>query len=145
MDMSSIHQVRPKPTCKAQWKEEENKADRRRGGKTPSAHLNGQAWSLPSPREQWKTEKKWRKLVVKSSVVPQWASCLWDKWRWRCSECVFVWTCALGRWMYHYKVHSIHTSFFETVIVTRNTSFTPLYWINLENTVKMPHRAKQAS
>ena len=81
--MSSIHQVRPKPTCKAQWKEEENKADRRRGGKTPSAHLNGQAWSLPSPREQWKTEKKWRKLVVKSSVVLQRPSQLRDRWRWK--------------------------------------------------------------
>ena len=31
---------------------------------------NGQAWSSPSPRGQWRTEK-WRKLVVKSFVVPQ--------------------------------------------------------------------------
>ena len=32
-----------------------DKADRRIGRKTTSG--NGQAWSLPSPRRQWKTEK----------------------------------------------------------------------------------------
>ena len=49
-----------KTSCQAQWKGEEDKADRRRGGKTTSG--NGQAWSLPSPRGQWKTGKnggKW--------------------------------------------------------------------------------------
>ena len=50
-------------------KGEEDKADRRRGGKTTSG--NGQAWSSPSPRGQWRTGKKWRKLVVKLCVVPQ--------------------------------------------------------------------------
>ena len=35
---------------------EEDKVDRRRGGKTTSG--NGQAWSLPSPREQWRTWEK---------------------------------------------------------------------------------------
>ena len=40
-----------------------------RGGKTTSG--NGQAWSSASPRGQWRTGKKWRKLVAKSSVVPQ--------------------------------------------------------------------------
>ena len=34
---------------------EEDKADRRRGGKTTSG--NGQAWSSPSPRRQWRTGK----------------------------------------------------------------------------------------
>ena len=41
-------------------KGEEDKADRGRGGKTTSG--NGQAWSSPSARGQWKTEKnvgKW--------------------------------------------------------------------------------------
>ena len=51
MVMSPIHQVWPKPSCKAQWKGEEDKADRGRGGKTTSG--NGQAWSLPSPSRQW--------------------------------------------------------------------------------------------
>ena len=37
-------------------KGEEDMADRKRGGKTASG--NGQAWSLPSPGGQWRTEKK---------------------------------------------------------------------------------------
>ena len=53
--MSPIHQVWPKPSCKAQWKEEEDKADRGRGGKTTLG--NGQAWSSPSLRRQWRTGK----------------------------------------------------------------------------------------
>ena len=36
-------------------KGEEDKADRGRGGKTTSG--NKQAWSSPSPREQWRTRK----------------------------------------------------------------------------------------
>ena len=43
-----------KPSCKAQWKGEEDKADRGRGGKTTAG--NGQAWSLGSG-EQGKMEK----------------------------------------------------------------------------------------
>ena len=42
MVMNSVHQDWPKPSCKAQRKGEEDKADRRRGGKTTSG--NGQAW-----------------------------------------------------------------------------------------------------
>ena len=77
--MSPVHQVWPKPSCKAQWKGEEDKADRRRGGKATSG--NGQAWSSTSPRGRWRTEeKKWRKLVAKSSVVPQRPSWLRDRW-----------------------------------------------------------------
>ena len=55
MVMSPVHPVWPKPSCKAQWKGEEDKADRGRGGKITSG--NGQAWSLPSPRGQWRTGK----------------------------------------------------------------------------------------
>ena len=40
--------------CKAQWKEKEDKAGRKRGGKTVS--VNGQASSSPSPRKQRRTE-----------------------------------------------------------------------------------------
>ena len=56
VDMSPVHQVWPKPSCKAQRKGEEDKADRRRGGGTTSG--NRQAQSTPSPRGQWRTEKK---------------------------------------------------------------------------------------
>ena len=45
MDMSPVHQFWPKPSCKAQWRGEEDKADRRRGVKTTSG--NGQARSFP--------------------------------------------------------------------------------------------------
>ena len=53
--MSPIHQVQPKPSCKAQWKGEEGKTDRGRGGKTTSG--NGQAWSSAGHRGQWRTGK----------------------------------------------------------------------------------------
>ena len=53
--MFPIYQVWPKPSCKAQRKGEEDKADRGRGGKTTSG--NGQALSSPSPRGQWKQGK----------------------------------------------------------------------------------------
>ena len=76
----NIHQVWPKTSCKAQWKGEEDKADRGRGGKTTSG--NGQAWSLASPKGQWRTGKKLRKLVAKSPVVPQRPSWLRDWWWW---------------------------------------------------------------
>ena len=51
--MSPVHQVRPKQSCKAQWKGKEDKADRGRGGKTTSG--NGQAWRSVGPRGQWRT------------------------------------------------------------------------------------------
>ena len=53
--MFPVHQVWPKPSCKAQWKGKEDKADKRRGGKTTSG--NGEAWRSASPRGQWRTEK----------------------------------------------------------------------------------------
>ena len=55
MDMSPVHQVWPKPSCKEQWKGGKDKADWNRGGKTTSR--NGQAWSSPSPRRRWRTQK----------------------------------------------------------------------------------------
>ena len=45
-----------------------DRADRGRGGKTTSG--NGQAWSSQVPESSGE-QKKWRKLVVKSSVVLQ--------------------------------------------------------------------------
>ena len=55
MVMFPVHQVWPKPSCKAQWKGKEDKADKGRGGKTTSG--NGQAWGSASPRGQWRTGK----------------------------------------------------------------------------------------
>ena len=59
--MFPVHHVWPKP-C---WKVEENKADRRRSGKVLEFAKSQRA---VENREQW------RKLVVKSFVVPQWPS-----------------------------------------------------------------------
>ena len=73
--MSSIHHVWPKPFCKVQWKGEE-KSDRNRAWKTLG---NGQGWSSHGVHQV--PEKKWKKLVVKSSVVPQWHPWLRDTWR----------------------------------------------------------------
>ena len=53
MVMSPVHEVWPKPSCKVQWKGEENTADRGRG----TISGNGQAWSSASPRGQWRTGK----------------------------------------------------------------------------------------
>ena len=53
--MSPVHQVLPKPSWKAERKEEEDKVDSGRGGKKTSG--NGQDWSLPSPRGQWRKGK----------------------------------------------------------------------------------------
>ena len=62
--MFPVHQVWPKPSCKPQWKGEEDKADRGRGGKTTSG--NGQAWSSAVPEgsgEQGKMEKTGCKII----------------------------------------------------------------------------------
>ena len=85
------------------WLAEEDKADRRRGGKTTSG--NGQVWSSPSPREQWRTEK-WRKLVVKSPLVPLQLS-YWWRWKWdwlkllrwfTAQKAIFIRARARGSW-----------------------------------------------
>ena len=63
------------------WHSERGKKTRQTEEEVGRQHqeIKGQAWSLPSPRRQWRTGKnKWRKLVVKSSVVPQQQSQLRD-------------------------------------------------------------------
>ena len=62
--MSPVHQVCPKPSCKAQKKGEEDKADRGRGGKTTSG--NGQPGVRQVPEgsgEQGKMEKTGCKII----------------------------------------------------------------------------------
>ena len=56
MAMSPVHQVWPKPSCKAQRKGGEDKADKERGGKTTPG--NGQG-----PGEQGKMEKTGCKII----------------------------------------------------------------------------------
>ena len=54
VDLFLVYQVWLKPSCKAQGKKDEDKADRKRGRKTTLG--NGQVWSSPSPRGQWRTK-----------------------------------------------------------------------------------------
>ena len=77
--MFPVHQVWPKPSCKALWKGEEDKRDKGRGGKTTSG--NEQAWSLASPTGQWRTWKN-RENWLQNSVVPQQPLRLRDWWWW---------------------------------------------------------------
>ena len=57
-----------KPSCKAQWKEEEDKAGRKSSGKTTSG--SGQALSSPSLEGRGE-QKKWSRLAVKASNDPR--------------------------------------------------------------------------
>ena len=72
-----IHQIWPKPSCKAQWKGEEDKTDRGRGGKTTSGRTGP---GFAKSQRAVENKEKWRKLVVKSSVVPQRPSRLRNRW-----------------------------------------------------------------
>ena len=80
MDMSLVRWVWRKPSCKAQWKGEEDKADRRRGGQTTSE--NGQAWSSLSPRGQWRTKKNGRNWLWSHLWCPTDPFQLRDRWSW---------------------------------------------------------------
>ena len=66
MVMFPVHQVWPKPSCRAQWKGEEHKADRGRGGKTISG--NGQAWTEGSG-EQGKMEQTGCKIICGAPMI----------------------------------------------------------------------------
>ena len=80
MDISPVHQVWPKPSCKARWKGEEDKADKKRGEKITSG--NRQAWSSSSSRGQRRAEKNGGNWLWNRFVVPQRPSRLRDRW-WR--------------------------------------------------------------
>ena len=59
--MFPIHQVWPKPSCKAQWKGEEDKADTGRGGKKTSGPAVQQV--PEGSGEQGKMEKTGCKII----------------------------------------------------------------------------------
>ena len=74
-----------KPSCKAQWKGEELKRQGRERKKWEDNVIR--EWTgLEFAKSQRAVEnrEKWRKLVAKSSVVPQWPSWLRSRWdeRW---------------------------------------------------------------
>ena len=64
MVMFPVHQVWPKPSCKAQWKGEGDKADKGRGGKTTSGNCRPGVQQVPEGSgEQEKMEKTGCKVI----------------------------------------------------------------------------------
>ena len=74
--MSPVHQVSPKPSCAV-------KGGRRQGSQKKRWADNVREWTgLEFAKSQRAVEnrEKWRKLVVKSSMVPQGPSRLKNRW-----------------------------------------------------------------
>ena len=78
----AVLQVWPKPSFKARWEGEEDKADRGRGGKLTSEEWTGLEFA--KSKRSVENGGKWKKLVAKSSVVPQRPARLRDRWWWWC-------------------------------------------------------------
>ena len=68
VDSSPVHQVWPKPSCKAQRKGEGEKADRRKLGRQHQEMDRPGVHKVPERRKE---QRKMEKLVMKSSVVPR--------------------------------------------------------------------------
>ena len=76
MVMSPVHQVWPKPSCKAQ-----GKGGRRQGRQRKRWEDNIREWTgleFAECQRAVENEEKWRKLVARSFVVPQRPSWLRD-------------------------------------------------------------------
>ena len=80
--MSPVHHVWPKPSCKAQWKREEDKARQRKRWEDNIAEWSGLEFG--KSQRVVGNQEKWKKLVAKSSVMPQRPSRLRARWdeRW---------------------------------------------------------------
>ena len=110
--MSPVYRVWPKPPCKAQWNGGEDKADRKRW------EDNIRVWTgLEFGKSQRAVEnrEKWRKLVAKSSVVPQRPSRLkdwwwWWWWWWNTTRYMETITRKRWRWIGHYCARMPPTS-----------------------------------
>ena len=77
--MSCVHQVWPKPSCKAQWKGKKTRQTEEEVGRQCQGMDKPGVQQVPEGNGE---QGKWRKLVVKSSVVPQQPSRLRDRWWW---------------------------------------------------------------
>ena len=80
MNMSAVRQAWPKPTCKtANWVRRQDRQKKR-------WEDNVREWTslefAKSQRAVENREKKWRKVVVKSSVVPEQPLWLRGRWWW---------------------------------------------------------------
>ena len=81
MDISPYHQVWPKPSCMAQRKGEEDNGRQRKRWEDNIRERTGLEFG--KSQRAVENREEWRKLVAKSSVVPQrpWQSR--DRWWWR--------------------------------------------------------------
>ena len=68
MAITPIHQVWPKPSCKAQWKGEENKAIKGAVKQYQGMDRLG-VWQL-TPRGQWRTRKSGCKVICCALMIP---------------------------------------------------------------------------
>ena len=120
--MSSIHLIWPKPSCKAQWTGEEDKADKRRDERTTSG--NGHVRSSPSPRGQWRTRKHggnwvwnhlWRPNNPRGQMIDDGDTwCLLLKWLW-----YYACSCGLSvsqrqMWWLVRQLHTLERNFSVT-------------------------------
>ena len=78
MDVSPVHQVWPKPSCKAQWKEEEDKADRKK-----EVGRQHQGMGRPKVRQVLEGSGEWSKMEQTGCEVICGSLRLRDRWRWR--------------------------------------------------------------
>ena len=67
MDTSPVHQVWPKPSCKAQ----RGKKTRQTGKEVGRQLREGTSLEFAKSQRAVENTEKWRKLVVKSPVVPK--------------------------------------------------------------------------
>ena len=71
MDMSPVHQVLPKPSCKAPWKGEEDKADKEKTGRQhKEMDRPGVRHVQEGSGEQRKLEKTGCKVICGASTTP---------------------------------------------------------------------------
>ena len=76
--MAHVHQVWPKPSCKAPWKGGRRQGRQRKRWEDNIRECTGREFA--KSQRAVESREKWRKLVVKSLVVPQQPSRLWDRW-----------------------------------------------------------------
>ena len=101
--------------CKLQWYGHVScssglaaKGERRKGRRRKRWKDNIWVWTgleFTKSQRAVKNNEKWRKLVVKSSVVPQWPSRLRDRWWWWEADIKLMTGCKC-----HYNVHSFSSS-----------------------------------
>ena len=66
---------------------ERGKKTRQTEGEVGRQHREWTSLEFAKSQRAVENREEWRKLIVKSSVVPQWPPWLWDRWRWSWCQC----------------------------------------------------------